>query len=324
MIWQVSKEEAALLIERDERFAPLVERYGLLSTECYDQVFPGLICAVLSQQLSDKVWRKLLTQIPPSILQEPSLLLAALHEQVSFKLGLAKPVVSPVLNSSATISSETNISSANISSVYMSEAHISNANTSDALSQETNVSSVTKAAHQVAIVATAYHDAGAFHAAATTGSVSTGAAATAGAVSAVTAAINGNNSRVAPRLSLVLPFSQAKLNTIKALALAFKDGALSEAKLRELSRAEREQLLLSFKGVGPWTVSMVELLVLQERDCFAYRDLGVQLGYGKMIGCDMRRLKPKERLTLLESYAPKLSPVGSIANFYLWQLNNDK
>ena len=87
-----------------------------------------------------------------------------------------------------------------------------------------------------------------------------------------------------------------------------------------MDAAERERTLLSIKGVGPWSVSMIELMVFGECDYFAIHDYGVQQGWAYLTGADLKAMKPKERLTALEQHAQLVSPVGSAANLYLWAL----
>lgn len=118
----------------------------------------------------------------------------------------------------------------------------------------------------------------------------------------------------------ILPFSQTKIETLLRIARLFADGTLSIAQLQNMSAAERERALLDIKGVGPWSVSMIELMVFGEHDYFAVHDYGVQQGWAYLTGADLKAMKPKERLAALQKHAQLISPVGSAANLYLWAL----
>lgn len=131
-----------------------------------------------------------------------------------------------------------------------------------------------------------------------------------------------------PRATLaeegVLPFSVSKLKTLQRLAESFVTGELSVAMLQAMSSEAREERLLSIKGIGPWSVSMIELMVFGAMDYLPIHDYGVQQGWAYLSGTDIKTLTPKERLQKLSNHAREVSPVGSAATLYLWALKGVK
>jgi DNA-3-methyladenine glycosylase II len=109
--------------------------------------------------------------------------------------------------------------------------------------------------------------------------------------------------------------SRAKAETLKRLAAAFVNGALSDEVLHALPDEDAIDLLTSHKGVGRWTAEFTLLRGLGRADVFPGGDLGVvkylaqeMLGYqGLAREKDMRRFaegwRPYRGLALIYAYA---------------------
>lgn len=63
---------------------------------------------------------------------------------------------------------------------------------------------------------------------------------------------------------------------------------------------------------------MFDLMVARERDCLLTGDLGVVRGLKLCLGLDLRALPRTARKRKEAQLKAQLSPVGSIATFYLW------
>lgn len=240
----VSAKEADLLCQRDPRYLPLVEHFGLLSHEIYQDGYEGLVLTIMGQQLSDKVVKKLQQNLDRKLLTSPEALLAACT--YSLQVRQAQQV------------------------------------------QGREVSGVVGVAKVEG---------------ATVEEMGAGAAGTWG---------------------VLLPFSRQKLTTLQQIAQLFASQELSMAQLQQMDREQRERTLLSIKGLGPWSVSMMELMVFGEPDFLAVHDYGVQQGWAYLAGVDIGSLSAAERLRQLQVHARVISPVGSTANWYLWALKGAK
>lgn len=218
-ILKVTPEEADLLCSKDARYRPLVEHFGLLSRELFQDCYAGLVMTIVGQQLSDQVVGKLRQSMDPAFFTSPEALIAACE-------------------------------------------------------------------HSLQVLST----------------------------------VPPKTPRAELAAQHILPFSHNKIETLLRIARLFAEGSLSIAQLQNMDAAERERTLLSIKGVGPWSVSMIELMVFGERDYFAIHDYGVQQGWAYLTGADIKAMKPKERLAALQEHAQLVSPVGSAANLYLWAL----
>ncbi len=85
----------------------------------------------------------------------------------------------------------------------------------------------------------------------------------------------------------------------------------------ELSTKSNEDIrnhLLTFSGIGPWTVDMLLMFSLGRKDILSYEDLGVKNGLMKLYGLDS--ISKKE----FQSYREKFSPLGTLASLYFWEV----
>ncbi len=115
-----------------------------------------------------------------------------------------------------------------------------------------------------------------------------------------------------------LPCTVTKRQALVTIAQAFISGELSHRQLLSMSQDARHERLLAIKGVGPWSCAMFDLMVARERDCLLTGDLGVVRGLKLCFGLDLRALPLTERKRKEAQLKAQLSPVGSIATFYLW------
>lgn len=106
--------------------------------------------------------------------------------------------------------------------------------------------------------------------------------------------------------------SQAKTETIKRIAEAYSDRAITDSKLRKLEDLNVLELLCSLKGVGPWTAEMVLIFALDRWDHFSINDLILRKSVEKHYG--ISKDDKKEILHFLKNY----SPYRTILSWYLW------
>ncbi|TGK10783.1 DNA-3-methyladenine glycosylase family protein [Leptospira kmetyi] len=106
--------------------------------------------------------------------------------------------------------------------------------------------------------------------------------------------------------------SQAKTETIKRVAEAYNDRAITDSKLRKLEDLNVLELLCSLKGVGPWTAEMVLIFALDRWDHFSINDLILRKSVEKHYG--ISKDNKKEIIQFLKNY----SPYRTILSWYLW------
>lgn len=107
--------------------------------------------------------------------------------------------------------------------------------------------------------------------------------------------------------------SRQKISYCRALAQAVKSGKLDLDKLALEDEATIRTELKQIKGIGDWTVDTYLLMSLQRSDVFPKGDLGLIIGYQKLLGLATRPT-PKE----LEKIAEKWRPWRAIATRLLW------
>jgi DNA-3-methyladenine glycosylase II len=106
--------------------------------------------------------------------------------------------------------------------------------------------------------------------------------------------------------------SRQKANTVLDLAQRFRDGRLSEAKLRHLPDDEAIRDLTAVKGVGPWTAKGALLIALQRPDLVRTDDLALRHAIQDRYGLP-HLPTPNE----VEALARRWSPYGSLASSLL-------
>ena len=70
--------------------------------------------------------------------------------------------------------------------------------------------------------------------------------------------------------------SKSKANYVIGLIKNLNLSSLKRSDLKELSNIEFEELLISNKGIGPWSVHMTRIFFLGDRDVIPINDLGIK------------------------------------------------
>ncbi len=120
----------------------------------------------------------------------------------------------------------------------------------------------------------------------------------------------------------LLPFARTKISTLEQVTARFCSGQWSAAKLQDMTPEQRLAELCSVKGIGPWSVNMIEIMVFGDPDCFASGDYGVQQGWAMLTHRNLKKLSKTQLQSSLARYARKVSPVGTAATLYLWALKD--
>jgi len=133
----------------------------------------------------------------------------------------------------------------------------------------------------------------------------------------------GRGAEMTPESILCVPMeqmravglSQAKAESIRALAAFWRDQELSAEKIEAMADEELVALLTQVRGIGPWTVKMVQMFCLRRPDILPVEDLGLKMGIQRLDGL-------AERPTVREMVerAEVWRPWRSVATWYLWKL----
>jgi DNA-3-methyladenine glycosylase II len=107
-----------------------------------------------------------------------------------------------------------------------------------------------------------------------------------------------------------LGLTEAKTATLLRLAHAAQDGYLDARHFQHSYHATLKHLT-QLKGIGPWTVEMFVMFVLQDWDCFSVRDLGLVRAYQALVNPDAT---PQD----IEAHSLMWRPYRSIVAHYLW------
>lgn len=86
------------------------------------------------------------------------------------------------------------------------------------------------------------------------------------------------------------------------------------ASVKQMSDEEAIAALSALKGIGVWTAEMLLLFCLQRKDILSYSDLAILRGMRMVY--HHRHIDRK----LFEKYRKRLSPYGSIASLYFWEV----
>ena len=111
-----------------------------------------------------------------------------------------------------------------------------------------------------------------------------------------------------------LGVSMTKAGWIYEAAEKFQQDPEFYHHLKTKSDEDIKSHLLTFNGVGPWTVDMLLMFSLERKDVLSYEDLGVRNGLLKLYGLD--KITKKE----FKAYQEKYSPLGTLASLYLWEV----
>ena len=110
--------------------------------------------------------------------------------------------------------------------------------------------------------------------------------------------------------------SARKVEYLRGIARAARDGELDEKRLAQLPDAEVIDALVKLKGVGVWTAEMLLIFHFGRRDVLSTGDLGVRRGLEILLG--------RENFTAdeLAAIRRRVSPCGTLASLYLWRIKD--
>lgn len=111
-----------------------------------------------------------------------------------------------------------------------------------------------------------------------------------------------------------LGMSFRKAEYIRDFARKVADGSFDLDAVSEMTDDEAIEALCSLKGVGVWTAEMLLLFCLQRPDILSYGDLAILRGMRMVY--HHRKIDRK----LFEKYRRRLSPYGSVASLYFWEV----
>lgn len=109
-------------------------------------------------------------------------------------------------------------------------------------------------------------------------------------------------------------FSQRKAEYVIDFARIVADGKMDLETLRGMPDEQVHEQLISFRGIGRWTVECFLLFGLGRQDIMPATDIGVQNALQKLYGMEYRP-KDEEVRNMAEAW----KPFRSLATYYLWQ-----
>ena len=89
---------------------------------------------------------------------------------------------------------------------------------------------------------------------------------------------------------------------------------LSKKSLKKLSPEEYYELLISIKGIGPWSIEMSRIFYIGDPDIFSILDLGLKNAHLRLF--DLK--------TYNESFYENFSPFRSYMCLFLWRVLEDE
>ena len=109
--------------------------------------------------------------------------------------------------------------------------------------------------------------------------------------------------------------SYRKAEYISDFIARVSSGELDLETISDMPDEEAIEALTSIRGVGRWTAEMILLFCLQRPDILSFDDLAIRRG--------MRMVYQQEEIdrNLFGEYRKRLSPYGSIASFYFWEVS---
>ena len=108
--------------------------------------------------------------------------------------------------------------------------------------------------------------------------------------------------------------SGQKATYIQDLAQKFTDGTIKHKQLHKMSTEEVTKHLTQVKGVGVWTVHMLQIFTLGRLDVLPVGDLGIQKGF--QIVYQLKKLPTAKEMEIL---AKDWREHASVASWYLWR-----
>ena len=108
--------------------------------------------------------------------------------------------------------------------------------------------------------------------------------------------------------------SRQKIEYINGVIFNKNLGEQSKKKLKKLSSEEYYQLLISIKGIGPWSIEMSRLFYIGDPDVFSILDLGLKNAHSRLL--DMK--------IYTEDFYANFSPYRSYMCLFLWRVLEDE
>lgn len=109
-----------------------------------------------------------------------------------------------------------------------------------------------------------------------------------------------------------LGVTRQKAHYCVQVAEAFTNGHLN--KLGKLNDEDAHEVLLSIKGVGPWTANIYLLMALRRPDIWPDGDVALATAVGRL-----RKMKQRPSFTELAKIAESWRPFRSVGARMLWQ-----
>ncbi|NIT04414.1 DNA-3-methyladenine glycosylase 2 family protein [Candidatus Saccharibacteria bacterium] len=106
--------------------------------------------------------------------------------------------------------------------------------------------------------------------------------------------------------------SFSKISYLKDLSKKVKDNEVETHKLDKLTDEAVMEELVSVKGIGRWTAEMFLMFDLARPDIFPADDVGIQNGFKKLTG---KNIKPDK----MGDFARRWAPYRTIASWYIWR-----
>ena len=108
--------------------------------------------------------------------------------------------------------------------------------------------------------------------------------------------------------------SRQKIDYINGIIFNKNLLELSKKSLKKLSREEYYELLISIKGIGPWSIEMSRIFYIGDPDIFSILDLGLKNAHLRLF--DLK--------TYNESFYENFSPFRSYMCLFLWRVLEDE
>lgn len=121
-----------------------------------------------------------------------------------------------------------------------------------------------------------------------------------------------NSLEISELQSLGMSFRKAEY--ISDFARKVADGSFDLDAVARMSDGDAIDALCSLKGIGVWTAEMLLLFCLQRPNILSFGDLAILRG--------MRMVYRHRKIDrkLFEKYRRRLSPYGSVASLYFWEV----
>lgn len=114
-------------------------------------------------------------------------------------------------------------------------------------------------------------------------------------------------------------FSNSKANYVRNIARHYLETPYTRESLEALGDDVLLKELSSIKGVGEWTVQMLQIFNLHRPDIWPVKDFGVRHAYSNFFGLD---LPDKELISHMDLRSEEWRPYRSAAALLLWNWKN--